>query len=124
MLNSRATQHTLYPRPHRTPPSRGDRLNILRSRAGLGNPRRHNWETRTHSSQGTFHNRVGSPWGAAQGQAPPSARFERCTTPGFGGDVQAGAEVDPGSDSLTCHRKRIFTSRSPMRATKRRSSRR
>src|SRR5882724_220484 len=36
-------------------------------------------ESRTHSSEGSLHDRVGSTWGTAQEQAPPSASFERET---------------------------------------------
>jgi inner membrane protein involved in colicin E2 resistance len=36
-------------------------------------------ESRTHSSSGSLHDRVGSTWGTAQEQAPPSATFERET---------------------------------------------
>jgi len=34
-------------------------------------------ENRTHSSDGHLHDRVGSTWGTAQEQAPPSATFDR-----------------------------------------------
>ena len=36
-------------------------------------------ESRTHSSEGHLRDRVGSTWGTAQDQAPPSASFERET---------------------------------------------
>ena len=40
-------------------------------------------DSRTHSSEGHLHDRVGSTWGTAQEQAPPSANFDRETLETF-----------------------------------------